>query len=85
VVDGDEIDTYDFRVLGTEKSPRPARSMRQGRARARPEPEQAHHRAVVRQGLGLPAGATAPVETDGKEYVIVLQDGTVDGKAVKGN
>jgi hypothetical protein len=25
------------------------------------------------------------VETDGKEYVIVLQDGTVDGKAVKGN
>jgi len=25
------------------------------------------------------------VETDGKEYVIVLQDGTVDGKSVKGN
>ncbi|MNE41919.1 hypothetical protein D3C80_1360210 [compost metagenome] len=25
------------------------------------------------------------VETDGKEYVIVLQDGTVDGKPVKGN
>jgi hypothetical protein len=61
VVDGDEIDTYDFRVLGTEKSHqgRPGRCD-QGRARARPEPEQAHHRAVVRQGLGLPAGATAP-------------------------
>ena len=25
------------------------------------------------------------VETDGKEYVIVLQEGTVDGKTVKGN
>ena len=29
--------------------------------------------------------ALRQVETDGKEYNIMLQDGTVDGKAVKGS
>jgi hypothetical protein len=61
VVDDGEVDTYDFRVLGTEKStPRPARSMRSRSSACAIRPEQAHHRAVVRQGLGLPAGAPAP-------------------------
>jgi hypothetical protein len=29
--------------------------------------------------------ALRQVETDGKEYNIMLQDGTVDGKAIKGS
>ena len=40
---------------------------------------------IVALGMTLILVALRQVETDGKEYNIMLLDGTVDGKAVKGS
>jgi hypothetical protein len=59
--------------------------MRQGRARARPSQSKRITELWFAKNWDYLLVQLRQVETDGKEYVIVLQDGTVDGKPVKGN
>ncbi|MFJ4443882.1 DUF3108 domain-containing protein [Pseudomonas sp. NPDC089422] len=87
VVDGDEIDNYDFRVLGTEKittKTGQVEAVKVERVRAPSQNKRVTELWFAKDWDYLLV-QLRQVETDGKEYVIVLQDGTVDGKAVKGN
>lgn len=87
VVDGDEIDTYDFRVLGTEKittKTGQVEAVKVERVRA-PSQNKRITELWFAKDWDYLLVQLRQVETDGKEYVIVLQEGTVDGKSVKGN
>ncbi|NIE77767.1 DUF3108 domain-containing protein [Pantoea sp. Tr-811] len=87
VVDGDEIDNYDFRVLGTEKvttKTGQVEAVKVERVRAPSQNKRVTELWFAKDWDYLLV-QLRQVETDGKEYVIVLQDGTVDGKSVKGN
>ncbi|MGJ7549924.1 DUF3108 domain-containing protein [Pseudomonas alloputida] len=87
VVDGDEIDNYDFRVLGTEKiatKTGQVEAVKVERVRAPAQNKRVTELWFAKDWDYLLV-QLRQVETDGKEYVIVLQDGTVDGKTVKGN
>ena len=87
VVDGDEIDTYDFRVLGTEKVVTKAGQVDAIKVERVRDPTQTKRTTVLwfAKDWGYLLVRLQQVETDGKEYNIMLQDGTVDGKAVKGS
>ncbi|MBO9550813.1 DUF3108 domain-containing protein [Pseudomonas sp.] len=87
VVDGDEIDNYDFRVLGTEKittKTGQVEAVKVERVRAPAQNKRVTELWFAKDWDYLLV-QLRQVETDGKEYVIVLQNGTVDGKTVKGN
>ena len=87
VVDGDELDTYDFRVLGSEKVSTKAGQIDAIKVERVRDPTQS--KRITQMWFAKDQGgilvALRQVETDGKEYNIMLQDGTVDGKAVKGS
>ncbi|MBF8776367.1 DUF3108 domain-containing protein [Pseudomonas fulva] len=87
VVDGDEIDTYDFRVLGTEKVTTKTGQVDAVKVERVRDPSQSKRITELwfAKNWDYLLVQLRQVETDGKEYVIVLQDGTVDGKSVKGN
>jgi len=87
VVDGDEIDTYDFRVLGTESVATKAGQIDAIKVERVRDPTQSKRITVLwfAKDWDYLLVRLQQVETDGKEYNIMLQDGTVDGKAVKGN
>ncbi|MFF7708654.1 DUF3108 domain-containing protein [Pseudomonas sp. NPDC007930] len=87
VVDGDDLDTYDFRALGEEKVNTKAGSIDAIKVERVRDPTQSKRTTVLwfAKNWDYLLVQLQQTETDGKEYTIMLQDGTVDGKAVKGN
>jgi hypothetical protein len=86
VVDGDEVDTYDFRVLGVEKVQTKVGSVDAIKVERVRDPTQNKRITVMwfAKDYDYLLVRLQQVETDGKEYNIMLQEGTVNGKAVKG-
>lgn len=87
VVDGDEVDTYDFRVLGSEKVETKAGQIDAIKVERVRDPTQSKRVTVLwfAKDWDYLLVRLQQVETDGKEYNIMLLDGTVNGKAVKGS
>ena len=86
VVDGDEVDTYDFRVIGPEVVSTKAgkiNAIKVERVRDPAQNKRITEMWFAKQWDGLLV-ALRQVEKDGKEYNIMLLDGTVDGNTVKG-
>ena len=87
VVEGTDTDTYDFRVIGSEKVKTKVGSIDAIKVERVRDPSQS--KRITQMWFAKNQGgilvALRQVETDGKEYNIMLQDGTVDGKAVKGS
>lgn len=86
VVDGDEIETYDFRVLGEEVVRTRAGLIDAIKVERVRDPTQSARKTVLwfAQDWGYLLVRLHQVEKDGKEYQIMLKEGSVDGKAVEG-
>ncbi|AYC32155.1 DUF3108 domain-containing protein [Pseudomonas cavernae] len=86
VVDGDEVETYDFRVLGEEVVETKAGLIDAIKVERVRDPTQSNRKTVLwfAKDWDYLLVRLQQVEKDGKEYQIMLQDGTVDGKPVKG-
>ena len=87
VVDDGEVDTYDFRVLGAEKVETKAGKIDAIKVERVRDPTQSKRITVMwfAKDWDYLLVRLQQVETDGKEYNIMLQDGTVDGQPVKGS
>ena len=87
VAEGDKVDTYDFRVLGPEKVKTKAGSIDAIKVERVRDPTKNKRTTVMWFAPKWDALLVRlqQVETDGKEYNIMLLDGTVGGKAVKGD
>ena len=87
VVDDGEVDTYDFRVLGSEKVDTKAGRIDAIKVERVRDPTQSKRTTVLwfAKDWDYLLVRLQQVETDGKEYNIMLLDGTVNGKAVKGS
>ncbi|MDB6048456.1 MAG: isoprenoid biosynthesis protein [Pseudomonas sp.] len=87
VVDGDEVDTYDFRVLGLEKVATKAGQVDAIKVERVRDPTQSKRITVMwfAKDWDYLLVRLQQVENDGKEYNIMLQDGTVNGRTVKGS
>ena len=87
VVDDGEVETYDFRVLGTEKVDTKAGKIDAIKVERVRDPTQSKRITVMwfAKDWDYLLVRLQQVETDGKEYNIMLSDGTVNGKAVKGS
>ncbi|MPQ72192.1 DUF3108 domain-containing protein, partial [Pseudomonas sp. MWU12-2323] len=87
VVDGSDVDTYDFRVLGAEKVDTKAGQIDAIKVERVRDPTQSKRITVLwfAKDWDYLLVRLQQVETDGKEYNIMLQDGTVNGKPVKGS
>ncbi|MBV7548962.1 DUF3108 domain-containing protein [Pseudomonas sp. PDM26] len=87
VVDGDEVDTYDFRVLGPEKVDTKAGKIDAIKVERVRDPTQNKRITVMwfAKDWDYLLVRLQQVETDGKEYNIMLLNGTVNGKEVKGS
>ena len=86
VVDGDEIETYDFRVLGEEVVRTKAGLIDAIKVERVRDPTQSTRKTVLwfAKDWGHLLVRLHQVETDGKEYQLMLEDGTVAGKPVEG-
>ncbi|MHA6494774.1 DUF3108 domain-containing protein [Pseudomonas borbori] len=86
VVDGDEIETYDFRVLGEEVVRTKAGLIDAIKVERVRDPTQSSRKTILwfAKDWSHLLVRLHQVETDGKEYQIMLDQGTVDGKAVEG-
>jgi hypothetical protein len=87
VVDGNDVDTYDFRVLGTEKVATQVGQVDAVKVERVRDPTQNKRITVMwfAKDWSYLLVRLQQVETDGKEYNIMLKDGQVDGKDVKGS
>ncbi|MDB5979549.1 MAG: dehydrogenase [Pseudomonas sp.] len=87
VVDGGDVDTYDFRVLGPEKVATKAGQIDAIKVERVRDPTQSKRITVLwfAKDWDYLLVRLQQVENDGKEYNIMLQDGTVNGRAVKGS
>ncbi|EJM64345.1 Protein of unknown function (DUF3108) [Pseudomonas sp. GM49] len=87
VVDGSDVDTYDFRVLGTEKVDTKAGKIDAIKVERVRDPTQNKRITVMwfAKDWDYLLVRLQQVETDGKEYNIMLLNGTVNGKEVKGS
>jgi hypothetical protein len=86
VVDGDEVETYDFRVLGPERVRTKAGLIDAIKVERVRDPTKSSRKTVLWFGKDWDYLLVRlhQVETDGKEYQIMLKDGKVDGKTVRG-
>jgi hypothetical protein len=86
VVDGDDIETYDFRVLGEEVVSTEVGSVDAIKVERVRDPTQSSRKTVLwfAKDWNYLLVRLHQVEKDGKEYQIMLKDGTVDGKPVAG-
>jgi hypothetical protein len=86
VVDGDEVETYDFRVLGEEVVRTKAGMVDAIKVERVRDPTQTTRKTVLwfAKDWNYLLVRLHQVETDGKEYQIMLKEGTVDGKPVEG-
>ncbi|TBV00104.1 DUF3108 domain-containing protein [Stutzerimonas kirkiae] len=87
VVDGDEIETYDFRVLGEEKIATKAGQVDAIKVERVRDPTQSKRVTMLwfAKDWDFLLVRLHQVEKDGKEYQIMLEAGQVDGKPVQGN
>ncbi|MFY0731347.1 DUF3108 domain-containing protein [Pseudomonas sp. NFX15] len=87
VVDGSDVDTYDFRVLGSEKVETKAGKIDAIKVERVRDPTQNKRITVMwfAKDWDYLLVRLQQVETDGKEYNIMLLNGTVNGKEVKGS
>lgn len=87
VVEGTDTDTYDFRVLGAETVSTKAGSVDAIKVERVRDPTQNKRTTVMwfAKDWDYLLVRLQQVETDGKEYNIMLQEGTVAGKEVKGS
>ncbi|MET1078817.1 MAG: DUF3108 domain-containing protein [Pseudomonas sp.] len=86
VVDGDEIETYDFRVLGEETVDTKAGQIDAIKVERVRDPTQSSRKTVLwfAKDWDFLLVRLHQVEKDGKEYQIMLEEGQVGGAAVKG-
>ncbi|BAU76097.1 DUF3108 domain-containing protein [Metapseudomonas furukawaii] len=86
VIDGDEIETYDFRVLGEERVRTKAGVLDAIKVERVRDPTQSSRKTVLwfAKDWDYLLVRLHQVEKDGKEYQIMLKEGTVNGKEVKG-
>jgi len=86
VIDGDEIETYDFRVLGEERVRTKAGLIDAIKVERVRDPTQSSRKTVLwfAKDWNYLLVRLHQVEKDGKEYQIMLKDGQVDGRTVKG-
>jgi hypothetical protein len=86
VLDGDEIETYDFRVLGEEVVRTKAGQVDAIKVERVRDPTQSSRKTVLwfAKDWSYLLVRLHQVEKDGKDYQIMLKDGTVDGKPVEG-
>ncbi|WPC03937.1 DUF3108 domain-containing protein [Pseudomonas benzenivorans] len=86
VVDGDEIETYDFRVLGEETVRTKAGLIDAVKVERVRDPTQSKRKTILwfAKDWSYLLVRLHQVEKDGKEYQIMLDEGTVDGKPVQG-
>ncbi|TPG73567.1 DUF3108 domain-containing protein [Pseudomonas arsenicoxydans] len=87
VVDGNDVDTYDFRVLASEKVETKAGNIDAIKVERVRDPTQNKRTTVLwfAKDWDYLLVRLQQVETDGKEYNIMLLDGKVNGKSVKGS
>lgn len=86
VIDGDEIETYDFRVLGPERVRTKAGLIEAIKVERVRDPTQSSRKTVLwfAKDWNYLLVRLHQVEKDGKEYQIMLKEGTVDGRTVEG-
>ncbi len=86
VVDGDEIETYDFRVLGEEVVRTQAGMVDAVKVERVRDPTQSARKTTLwfAKDWAYLLVRLHQVEKDGKEYQIMLKQGTVDGQTVEG-
>lgn len=86
VLDGDEIETYDFRVLGSETVQTEAGQVEAVKVERVRDPTQSNRKTVLwfARDWDYLLVRLHQVEKDGKEYQIMLKQGTVGGRAVQG-
>jgi hypothetical protein len=86
VVDGDEVETYDFRVLGEEVVRTKAGLVDAIKVERVRDPTQSSRKTILwfAKDWDYLLVRLHQVEKDGKEYQIMLKDGVVDGKTVEG-
>lgn len=86
VLDGDEVETYDFRVLGEERVQTEAGQIDALKVERVRDPTKSKRQTVLwfAKDWGHLLVRLHQVEKDGKEYQIMLKQGTVDGRTVKG-
>jgi hypothetical protein len=86
VVDGDEVETYDFRVLGEERVRTKAGLIEAIKVERVRDPTQSSRKTVLwfAKDWNYLLVRLHQVEKDGKEYQIMLKDGEVDGRPVEG-
>jgi hypothetical protein len=86
VIDGDELDTYDFRVLGEESVETMVGSVDAIKVERVRDPTQSKRKTVLwfAKDWDFLLVRLQQIEKDGKEYQIILESGSVNNKAVKG-
>ncbi len=86
VVDGDDIDTYEFRVVGSESVKTKAGRIEAIKVERVRDPSQSKRETQLwfAKDWDYLLVSLRQVEKDGKEYQIVLEQAEVAGKPVKG-
>lgn len=86
VLDGSDLDTYDFRVLGEESVKTMVGTVDAIKVERVRDPTQSKRITVLwfAKDWDYLLVRLQQIEKDGKEYQIILEDGTVNNKAVKG-
>jgi hypothetical protein len=87
VIDDDEIDVYDFRVLGPERVQTKAGWINAIKVERVREPAQNSRKTLLwfAKDWDYLLVRLHQVEKDGKEYDILLKEGTVNGRTVEGS
>lgn len=86
VLDGDDLDIFDFRILGDERIDTPAGPLNTVKVERVRDPGQSQRRTTLwfAKDWDYLLVQLNQVEKDGKEYTIMLEQGQVGGKQVKG-
>ncbi|HZJ92496.1 MAG TPA: DUF3108 domain-containing protein [Thiopseudomonas sp.] len=86
VLDGDDLDTYDFRVLGEEAVETMVGTVDAIKVERVRDPTQSKRITILwfAKDWDFLLVRLQQVERDGKEYQIILENGSVNNKAVKG-
>ncbi len=86
VIEGTDVDTYDFRVLGEEKVRTQAGLITAIKVERVRDPTKSNRKTILwfAKDWDFLLVRLYQQESDGKEYQIMLKEGTVNGKAVQG-